>query len=111
MCIRDSSNSDLMINITPEDNEPSTVMLEGLLLDKPVIEISLDERNKNMEYDTNHPIISLSYKADFEEYITKLLNNSEFIDKHKAVTTRIQKKYITDQRVASKSISDYMKSF
>ncbi len=105
------SNSDLMINITPEDNEPSTVMLEGLLLDKPVIEISLDERNKNMEYDTNHPIISLSYKADFEEYITKLLNNSEFIDKHKAVTTRIQKKYITDQRVASKSISDYMKSF
>lgn len=105
------SDSDLIINITPEDNEPSTVMLEGLILNKPVIEISLDERNKNTEYDESYPIISISYKSDIENYVLKILNEPDFRKKLSSKTDEVLKQYLSNQKSASNFLANYLKSF
>lgn len=105
------SDSDLVVNITPEDNEPSTVMLEGLIMKKPVIELSLDERNQNMEYDELHPIISLSYKSNVEHYILKVLNDPIFRKKISLKTNEFLTHYLSNQKSVSEFLANYLKSF
>ena len=105
------SDSDIIINFTPEDNEPSTVMLDALILKKPVIEISLDDRNRNFEYDECFPIISLSYKADIEKYMKKILYDTKFKKEISLKIDETLKHYISNQKTASKILADYLKSF
>ena len=105
------SDSDLVVNITPEENEPSTVMLEGLIMKKPVIELSLDERNQNMEYDELHPIISLSYKSNVEHYILKVLNDPIFRKKISLKTNEFLTHYLSNQKSVSEFLANYLKSF
>ena len=105
------SESDLMININAEDNQPSTVILEGLIMRKPVINISLNEQNDDFEYDENSPIISLSYKSDILHYVNLILNESEFRTKLDLQISIHLEKYLSNHKTASKTLSDYLKSF
>ena len=66
--------SDLMINISPELYDSSTIMLEGLLLRKPVIQLSLDDELSKVE-SLKSPIIQISEIEHFEQVISKIIND------------------------------------
>ena len=66
--------SDLMINISPELYDSSTIMLEGLLLRKPVIQVSLDDELSKVE-PLKFPIIQISEIEHFEQIISKIIND------------------------------------
>lgn len=102
---------DVMINITPEDNQPSTVLLEGLILRKPVIDISLDDRKTDFEYDKNLPIIFLSYKSNVIQYIEKIFNDFDFKRELDAQIDFHLKNYLSNHKNASSELADYLRSF
>ena len=66
--------SDLMINISPELYDSSTIMLEGLLLRKPVIQLLLDDELSKVE-PLKSPIIQISEIEHFEQVISKIIND------------------------------------
>mgnify|MGYP001310106896 FL=1 len=66
--------SDLMINISPELYDSSTIMLEGLLLRKPVIQLLLDDELSKIE-SLKSPIIQISEIEHFEQVISKIIND------------------------------------
>ncbi len=66
--------SDLMINISPELYDSSTIMLEGLLLRKPVIQLSLDDELSKVE-PLKSPIIQIFEIEHFEQIISKIIND------------------------------------
>jgi len=100
-----------MININPEENQPSTVILEALIMKKPVINISLDESNSEFDYDGVSPVISLSYKTDIMKYVIKLFNDSKFYEElNKKITTSLNN-YLSNHKNASKQLADYLKSY
>ena len=66
--------SDLMINISPELYDSSTIMLEGLLLRKPVIQLLLDDELSKVE-PLKFPIIQISEIEHFEQVISKIIND------------------------------------
>ena len=66
--------SDLMINISPELYDSSTIMLEGLLLRKPVIQLLLDDELSKIE-PLKSPIIQISEIEHFEQIISKIIND------------------------------------
>jgi len=105
------SESDLMININAEDNQPSTVILEGLIMKKPVINISLNEQNDDFEYNENSPFVEISYKSDIINYINLVLNDINFKQKLDLQIPVFLKKYLSNHKTASKELSDYLKSF
>ncbi len=105
------SESDLMININAEDNQPSTVILEGLIMKKPVINISLNEQNDDFEYNENSPFVEISYKSDVINYINLVLNDINFKQKLDLQIPVFLKKYLSNHKTASKELSDYLKSF
>jgi len=105
------SESNLMININAEDNQPSTVILEALIMKKPVINISLNEQNTDFEYDENLPFISLSYKSDVSRYIKQVLNEPDFRKKLNLQISLSLEKYLSNHKTASKELSTYLHSF
>ena len=105
------SESDLMININAEDNQPSTIILEGLIMRKPVINVSLNEQNNDFEYDENSPFISLSYKSDVLHYIKLILNEPDFRQKLDLQISSSLEKYLSSHKTASKEMSSYLHSF
>ena len=102
---------DLMININPEENQPSTVLLEGLIMKKPVINIELDELNDDLDYDDKSPIISLSFKSNIEHYISEYFENSLFTEKLNSQSEKALRHYLSNHNNASVALAKYLKSF
>ena len=102
---------DLMININPEENQPSTVLLEGLIMKKPVINIELDEFNDDLNYDDTSPIISLSYKSNIEHYILEYFKNSLFSEKLDSQIKKTLHRYLSNHNNASVALAKHLKSF
>jgi hypothetical protein len=98
-------SSDIVINITPEDNEPSTVMLEGLIHQKLILDISLDETNKNLEYQQGNPMVNVSYNANLEKYLKLLLFDDEFRQLLLSNNKIHLQKYLANQGTSSESIA------
>ena len=105
------SKSDLIININAEDNQPSTVILEGLIMKKPIINISLNEQNDDLEYDERLPFISLSYKSDIFYYVKQILNDTDFRKKLNLQILMSLEQYLSNHKIASKELSKYLQSF
>lgn len=104
------TDCNMMINITPEDNQPSTVLLEGLILKKPIIDISLDERKRDFDYDKNLPIIFLSYKSDIMYYINKIFYDADFAHELNSQIDANLKQYLSNHKNASKELANYLRS-
>ena len=102
---------DLMININPEENQPSTVLLEGLIMKKPVINIELDEFNDDLNYNDTSPIISLSYKSNIEHYILEYFKNSLFSEKLNSQIKKTLHHYLSNHNDASVALAKHLKSF
>ena len=99
-------SSDLIIHINPYSLDPSTIMLESMILNKPTMLISLDEQFKNLEYDDNTPIVGLSYRANIEKYLKKILYDDKFqqalLEKNKFYL----KKFLANHSNASQKIAE-----
>ena len=102
---------DLMININPEQNQPSTVILEGLIMKKPVINVELDELNNDLHYDNMSPIISLSYKSDIQKYVSQLFNDPSFYENLNKKSAKFLEHYLSNHKNASNTLAKYLKSF
>ena len=81
-------------------------MLESMILNKPTMLFSLDEQFKNLEYDDGIPIVSLSYRANIEKYLKKILYDNEFrqilLQKNKLYL----KKFLANHGNASQKIAE-----
>ena len=68
--------------------------------------ISLDEQFTNLEYDDNNPIMGLSYSANIEKYIKKILYDDKFqqilLEKNKFYL----KKFLANHGNASQKIAE-----
>ena len=102
---------DIMININPEENQPSTVMLESLIMKKPVINISLDDNYSDSKFDEESSIISLSYSSYIMKYVNALFFDSEFKDRLELKIQNSLKKFLSNHKNASKEIANHLKSF
>jgi len=69
---------DILLNITCEIHDPSTIMLEGMIFEKPVIEITLDDKINRMNYQKELSILSLSDKADLNYFLVKIIQDKKF---------------------------------
>jgi len=95
---------DILLNITCEISDPSTVMIEGMIFEKPVFEISLDEKTNRFEYQENSPILSLSYKAEIDNYLSKIILDSEFKNELLLNQKKYLEYFLTNRGTASKSV-------
>ena len=68
---------DLLINVSPELYDSSTIMLEGLILEKPTIHVILDDEFSEI-IPLEYPIIQVHKMSDLKDKTEKIFNNDDF---------------------------------
>ena len=70
--------SNLVLVISPDGFDPSTVILESIILQKPIINFILDEKFYNFSFEQHNAVISITENDDMKEIILNVLNDSKF---------------------------------
>ena len=74
-------SSDAIITITPEGWAPSTIILESMIMKKPIMNIILDNHFYDFPYIKEKAVLIVSPESNLDENISKLLINKEFREK------------------------------
>jgi hypothetical protein len=69
------------------------------------LDISLDETNKNLEYQQGNPMVNVSYNANLEKYLKLLLFDDEFRQLLLSNNKIHLQKYLANQGTSSESIA------
>ncbi len=103
--------SDLVITITPEGWAPSTIILESMILEKPIMNIVLDEKMYEFEYIKQNAIISIPSTSDLENKIKEFLFNEQLKDDLIKNSKIFVKGFLKNQGVSSEKIADIIRSY
>ena len=68
---------DLLVNISPESFDTSTVIMEGLIMNKPVVNIVLDDKFYEFPFVKENAVLSISDKSDLEKILNDVLFNQD----------------------------------
>lgn len=71
-------SSFFLINISPDGYDPSTVIMESMLLKKPVVNINLDDDMVQFDFVKLNALINLNSSENFDYYFKKLLSDDNF---------------------------------
>jgi glycosyltransferase involved in cell wall biosynthesis len=100
---------DVMINIHVE-LMPSTVLLEGLILKKPIINITMLDKFLEFQYAKDDAVLSISDQSDLIKPINDLLHNKELSEKLIHNGQNHVRKFLANPGNASKSLADALNS-
>ncbi len=101
--------SDLVITITPEGWGPSTIILEGMILGIPIMNIILDEKFYEFEYVKQKAIITLADNADLELEIKQALFDKNVRNELVTNSASFVKGFLKNYGNSSKKIADVLK--
>ena len=76
-----------------------------MISQKPVLQISLDEQFKNLDSDSRNPILALSYDADWEKYIKKILFEKNFSQQMIFTSNKHLQNFLSFQGAASQKVA------
>ena len=77
-----------------------------MILQKPVLQISLDKQFQNSDYNSRDPVLALSYEADWEKYIKKILFDKTFSEQIMLNSNRYLKNFLSFQSTASAKVAN-----
>ena len=99
---------DLVINIATDNFDASSVILEALLLEKPVLNIELQKNLKEFEFLKDNAIEHTYYDVDIEKIIMNL-SDEKIKEKLKSNSKKFLTKYLVNYGNSSKKLIDNMK--
>ena len=100
------NNSKLVLIISPDGFDPSTVILESIILKRPVINLVLDKKFYDFSYEKHNAVISLSPENNLNEEIQRILNDSTFRNEIIENGRIFLKDYLNNHKNAAKSLAN-----
>jgi hypothetical protein len=73
--------SNLVLVISPDGFDPSTVILESIILGKPVVNFVLDEKFYDFSYQQHNAVLSITENDDIQKITLKILDDLTFKNK------------------------------
>ena len=104
-------SSDAVITITPEGWGLSTIILESIILKKPIMNIILDNHFYNFPYVQQNAILIVSDETDLNDSIEKLVFNSDFRNELIQNGQQFVKSYLYEPGNASEQLAKSITSF
>lgn len=101
---------DAMININTEFF-PSTVLYEGMIMKKPIMNIMMMDEKYDFEFIKDKAVITVSDHDDLDESLTQLLDNSDYRMHLVDNGQKHLKRYFNNQTTASEKLADILLSY
>ena len=86
-------------------------MLEGLIMEKPILNISLDTRSYKFEFENDNAVLGISYNDDIDLNIKKIINDKELRSTLVKNGTKHVLRYLSNPGNASKELARILSSF
>ena len=103
-------NANFMITFTPEIYDSSTIMLDALVLNTPVLQIILDNSVNEFKNDDG-PILKFLENDNIDDIIKKCLLDEQFLPNLCTKIPKILDKYLLEHGNACKNISEIIEKF
>ena len=97
-------SSDVLIHTSPEFYEMSTIMLEGMILMKPVIDIHLNDIGEKIQ-PSEGGIFRLDFKDDFTKIYKIIIGDDNYLVEN--IPKQLEK-YLSNTQNASKKVSEFI---
>jgi len=107
--LNDINNCDFMLNIYTE-LVPSTVLLEGMILKKPIMNISMVDELYDFEFLKDEAVLNISDKSNLEKNIDDFLSDNSLQKQLILNATNHVQKYLEHPGNASKTLADIIDS-
>jgi len=101
---------DIMININPESCDTSTVILEGLIMEKPIITVFLDDKYHEIEFVKDNATISLSDHTNLDKIMREILTDGSMKNNLLKNAQLHLNKYLANSGMAAKNFADIINS-
>ena len=104
------SSCDLMLNINTE-LFPSTILYEGLILKKPVINVTTIDEKYDFEFVKDNAVLSISDTDDLKDSIKKILFDENFSSQLIKNSQQHLQRYFSNHSNASDNLANILLSF
>ena len=101
--------SDFVININSE-LIPSSAMFDALVLEKPVLNIIMTEKEFEFEFMKFNAVLSVHYKSELKKQLKKFLTNDELTQKLIKNSKEYVKSYLSNPGTSSKYFANFLNS-
>ena len=95
----------LMINLSPDNYDASTTILEAMIMKKPIIDVSLVKERYDFEFLKDEAIYALDSSSDIENAILELQTDSSKRDELIKRSQVHLEKYLVNHGNASKKLA------
>jgi len=95
----------LMINISPDSFDASTTILEAMIMEKPVIDITLASKRYEFEFLKDEAICDLNSSENIEKFMLELSSESNIRNKLIKKSQIHLNKYLSNQGNASETLA------
>jgi len=70
----------LLVNISPDNFDTSTVILESMLAKTPILNIKLQKNSWNYDFEKTGAVLSVDFDSNFKEKLIQLIENEELYE-------------------------------
>lgn len=102
--------SDAVISISPENWDLSTIVLESQILDKPTLNIFLNEKTYEFQCINDNSVLSMTDSSDIQHGINEILFNESTINNLKQNAKKHLKSYLVNHGTASQKFAKILNS-
>lgn len=99
-----------IININSE-LFPSTTMLEGMILDKPILDIVATDKSYRFDFIIQKAVMTVTYDDDLEKPINDIIVNQEVRRKLSESAKKYALAYLANPGSAAKQLADILGSY
>ena len=96
--------SDLVLILSPEGHDPSTVILESIISQKPTVNLVLDDKFFDFSYEIHNAVISITEKDNLAEITKKIFSDDKFKMDLISNGNNFLNDYLINHKNASKSL-------
>jgi hypothetical protein len=94
----------LLINISVDNLDASTVIFESMLINVPIINLKLQKNDWEYDFEKNGAVISCNYDSDYENEILNLINNKTEYVKQISKIKKFLEFYLKNKQNASEEL-------
>ena len=103
--------SDFLINVSSEGFDPSTVILEALILKRPTMNIIVDEKIYDFQFLKDNAVFNILYDEQFQENLHNFIYDIELQKKLVNNGTKHVDKYLINRGSASNYFAEILKTY
>jgi len=100
-----------VVNISSEGFDPSTVILEAMIMNKPVMNIIMDEKFYEFQYVRDDAVLTISDNSDLEDDLSEILFNDKLRNKLIENGKKHIHNYLSNQGTASATFAKILMSY